>query len=50
MLENDTIVVFVLGGPGIPFSLYYNVKGAGKGTQCSRIVQEFGFVHLSGIY
>lgn len=29
-------VVFVLGGPG-----------AGKGTQCARIVQEFGFVHLS---
>ncbi|KJE98217.1 adenylate kinase [Capsaspora owczarzaki ATCC 30864] len=29
-------VVFVLGGPG-----------SGKGTQCERIVQEFGFVHLS---
>eukprot|EP01137_Pigoraptor_chileana_P012837 Opistho-2@65638 len=29
-------VVFVLGGPG-----------AGKGTQCSNIVQEFGYVHLS---
>ena len=29
-------VVFVLGGPG-----------AGKGTQCARIVEEFGFVHLS---
>jgi len=29
-------VVFVLGGPG-----------AGKGTQCTRIVQNFGFVHLS---
>lgn len=29
-------VVFVLGGPG-----------AGKGTQCANIVQEFGFVHLS---
>lgn len=29
-------VVFVLGGPG-----------AGKGTQCSYIVEEFGFVHLS---
>ncbi|EDV26140.1 uncharacterized protein TRIADDRAFT_24660 [Trichoplax adhaerens] len=29
-------VVFVLGGPG-----------AGKGTQCSKIVQEFGYVHLS---
>lgn len=29
-------VVFVLGGPG-----------AGKGTQCKRIVDTFGFVHLS---
>lgn len=29
-------VVFVLGAPG-----------AGKGTQCERIVQHFGFVHLS---
>lgn len=29
-------VVFVLGGPG-----------AGKGTQCAKIVDEFGFVHLS---
>jgi len=29
-------VVFVLGGPG-----------SGKGTQCSKIVEEFGFVHLS---
>lgn len=29
-------VVFVLGGPG-----------AGKGTQCQKIVQNFGYVHLS---
>lgn len=29
-------VVFVLGGPG-----------AGKGTQCERIVKNYGFVHLS---
>lgn len=29
-------VVFVLGGPG-----------AGKGTQCDRIVRDYGFVHLS---
>jgi UMP-CMP kinase len=29
-------VVFVLGGPG-----------AGKGTQCQKIVKDFGFVHLS---
>ncbi|EPQ26418.1 uncharacterized protein PFL1_06066 [Pseudozyma flocculosa PF-1] len=29
-------VVFVLGGPG-----------AGKGTQCERLVRDYGFVHLS---
>ena len=29
-------VVFVLGGPG-----------AGKGTQCAKIVEEFGWCHLS---
>lgn len=29
-------VVFVLGGPG-----------SGKGTNCARIVQDFGYVHLS---
>lgn len=29
-------VVFVLGGPG-----------SGKGTMCAKIVQDFGFVHLS---
>lgn len=33
---NDVTVVFVLGGPG-----------AGKGTQCSRLVSEHGFTHLS---
>jgi UMP-CMP kinase len=31
-----TTVIFVLGGPG-----------AGKGTQCERIVKDYGFVHLS---
>jgi len=30
------MVIYVLGGPG-----------AGKGTQCGRIVEDFGFVHLS---
>ncbi|KAJ3077107.1 bifunctional uridylate/adenylate kinase [Podochytrium sp. JEL0797] len=35
-LPKDTSVVFVLGGPG-----------AGKGTQCSNIVRDYGFVHLS---
>ena len=29
-------VVFVLGGPG-----------AGKGTQCEKLVQDYGFTHLS---
>ncbi|KAF2454916.1 adenylate kinase-domain-containing protein [Lineolata rhizophorae] len=29
-------VIFVLGGPG-----------AGKGTQCARLVSEYGFAHLS---
>jgi UMP-CMP kinase len=29
-------VVFVLGGPG-----------SGKGTQCAKIVTDFGYVHLS---
>ena len=28
--------MFVLGGPG-----------SGKGTMCARIVEEFGFMHLS---
>ena len=30
-------VVFVLGGPG-----------SGKGTQCARIVADYGFTHVSG--
>ncbi|KAG8803899.1 UMP-CMP kinase [Serendipita sp. 398] len=34
--HHKVLVVFVLGGPG-----------AGKGTQCARLVQEFGFCHLS---
>jgi len=34
--NSKIIVVFVLGGPG-----------AGKGTQCIKLVQEFGFCHLS---
>jgi len=35
-MESKPIVVFVLGGPG-----------SGKGTQCSNIVKNFHFVHLS---
>ena len=34
--SNDVAVIFVLGGPG-----------AGKGTQCSKLVAEHGFTHLS---
>ncbi|KAF8226204.1 UMP-CMP kinase [Tricholoma matsutake] len=34
--RKSVIVIFVLGGPG-----------AGKGTQCARLVNEFGFSHLS---
>jgi UMP-CMP kinase len=33
---DDVTVLFVLGGPG-----------AGKGTQCSRLVAAYGFTHLS---
>lgn len=34
--SENTTVVFVLGGPGV-----------GKGTQCSKLVQECDFVHIS---
>lgn len=34
--DKDVSVIFVLGGPG-----------SGKGTQCSKLVKEKGFVHLS---
>ncbi|KAK3395869.1 adenylate kinase-domain-containing protein [Sordaria brevicollis] len=33
---SDVTVIFVLGGPG-----------AGKGTQCARLVRDYGFTHLS---
>jgi UMP-CMP kinase len=32
----EATVIFVLGGPG-----------SGKGTQCARLVKDYGFVHLS---
>jgi len=34
--DGEALVIFVLGGPG-----------AGKGTQCSNIVRDYGFKHLS---
>jgi len=34
--DSDVTVVFVLGGPG-----------AGKGTQCAKLVERYGFTHLS---
>jgi len=34
--DSKVTVIFVLGGPG-----------AGKGTQCARLVDDFGFCHLS---
>lgn len=34
--DSEVTVVFVLGGPG-----------AGKGTQCERLVDRYGFTHLS---
>ena len=33
---SKVVVVFVLGGPG-----------AGKGTHCTHLVRDYGFVHLS---
>ncbi|RKP13560.1 adenylate kinase-domain-containing protein [Piptocephalis cylindrospora] len=34
--KRDMMVIFVLGGPG-----------SGKGTNCARLVEDFGFEHLS---
>ncbi|KAJ3788790.1 UMP-CMP kinase [Lentinula aff. detonsa] len=34
--DSNVTVIFVLGGPG-----------AGKGTQCARLVEDFAFCHLS---
>ena len=37
--KSKITVIFVLGGPGV-----------GKGTQCEKLVKDYGFVHLSGMY
>lgn len=34
--QTDLSLIFVLGGPG-----------SGKGTQCAKLVKDYGFVHLS---
>lgn len=34
--ESEAAVIFILGGPG-----------AGKGTQCDLLVEQYGFIHLS---
>ena len=52
-LKNKKII-FVVGGPGKvlvirKFSLE-RILGSGKGTQCERIVQRYGFTHLSTGY
>jgi adenylate kinase len=54
-LKNKKII-FVVGGPGkFYFVLSNNEKfilttGSGKGTQCERIVQRYGYTHLSTGY
>lgn len=46
-------VIFVLGGPGTSRfdrdTIKSDIKtiGAGKGTQCQRIVDEYGYAHVS---
>jgi len=35
-LPDDAKIIFVLGGPG-----------SGKGTQCAKIVEKYGYTHLS---
>jgi UMP-CMP kinase len=34
--SSDALIIFVLGGPG-----------SGKGTQCAKLVKDYGFKHLS---
>jgi UMP-CMP kinase len=47
-------IIFVLGAPGMLIWKYFRqnlineyFSGAGKGTQCEKIVNSFGFTHLS---
>ena len=35
--ENEPRVIFVTGGPG-----------TGKGTQCPKLAEEFGYKHIQG--
>jgi len=35
-LQADIPIIWILGGPG-----------CGKGTQCAKIVEKYGFTHLS---
>jgi UMP-CMP kinase len=65
VFDNSKVtVIYVLGGPGageinkhsrfpptqqISHSLYFFFFFQGKGTQCARLVEDFGFCHLSGM-
>jgi UMP-CMP kinase len=49
-------VVFVLGGPGAGMPVQYPIRyffisfsWSGKGTQSEKLVEEFGFAHISGV-
>jgi UMP-CMP kinase len=52
--NSKVMVIYVLGGPGagkvqwslFKFNVWLNIV-TGKGTQCGRLVQDFGFCHLS---
>lgn len=53
--SSKVTVVYVLGGPGagelslLHLSARKLTRGhQGKGTQCARLVEDFGFCHLSG--
>jgi adenylate kinase len=53
-LKNKKII-FVVGGPGKFLfdcikQCIIHIIGSGKGTQCERIVQRYGYTHLSTGY